>query len=211
MFNPDHFAENRTERLEDAIRTIGFAALVTHGDDGFMVTHMPFLFSPDGKGGGVLDGHMARPNDHWKLATEPVSSIAIFQGPHTYISPSWYPTKQETGKVVPTWNYAVVHVHGMLRAIDDVDWLVKHVSALTDRHEAEMPTPWATSDAPDGFTERMARGIVGVRLEISHIEGKWKMSQNRNEQDSTGAHQGLLERGRDQDRAVAREMTALKE
>jgi transcriptional regulator len=176
MYVPDHFREDRPDVLAAAMREIGFATLVT---DGLNANHLPML--PDG---GVLRGHVARANSVWKAGDG--AALAIFLGPHAYVSPSWYPSKAEAGKAVPTWNYITVHARGSIRWIQDADWLRAHVTALSATHEAPRPEPWKVSDAPANYIDSLLRAIVGFELTIETLEGKYKLSQNRSEADQQG-------------------------
>ena len=187
MYVPDHFREDRPEVLHDAVRRIGFATLVTQGLE---ANHLPMLLQD-----GVLRGHVARANPVWKAG--PGDALAIFLGPHAYVSPSWYPSKAETGKAVPTWNYIAVHARGRMRWIDDAEWLRAHVGQLSATHEAGRDVPWMISDAPAGYIDSMLRGIVGFELSIQMLEGKWKLSQNRDEADRAGTREGLRRDGRE--------------
>jgi transcriptional regulator len=151
-----------------------------------------------------LSGHFARANDHWKIIEGGnTTSVAIFQGPHTYLSPSHYASKQETGKVVPTWAYVIVHAHGIASTSHNADDLLAHVNSLTDRNEAEQPAPWKVSDAPDDYVAKMLRGIVGIELRVSQLEGVWKMNQHRSEADKASTVSGLCGSDRERDRQLA--------
>jgi len=191
MYNPPHFKEDRPEVLYAAIRAAKLATLVTHSAEGLEANPLPFLLDTDVPPHGVLIGHFARANPQWRHAASGAEALAIFHGPDAYISPSFYPSKAEHGRVVPTWNYVTVHVHGTLRAVEDPAELHAIVSALTRHHEAPRAVPWAVTDAPPDFVQAQLRGIVGVILQISRIEGKWKMSQNRNAADRAGVVAGL--------------------
>jgi transcriptional regulator len=180
------------------------ASLVTFGADGFRVTVLPMLYTRIGTG-GVLHGHVARPNPQWRDIEEGAVAVAIFSGPDAYVSPAWYAEKRRTGKVVPTWNYATVVAHGSVRAIHDPDWLLDHVRWLVDRHEAGRPEPWSVDDAPDGYVETQARAIVGLELQIDRIDAKRKLSQNRAADDVEGVIAALSD-GTPRDRAVADDM-----
>lgn len=202
MYVPPAFREDRLPVLHDAIRQSRLAHLVTLGGDGLEASHVPVMLDPDQGAYGTLLGHLARGNPQWRRAAPETPALAIVMGPDAYVSPSWYETKRETGKVVPTWNYVTVHAHGSLEFFDDPAELLAVVSALTDRHEAGRPDPWAVSDAPEEFIAAQLKGIVGFRLPIARIEGKWKMSQNRNAADRTGVIAGLGGEG-EAERAVA--------
>jgi transcriptional regulator len=206
MYTPAPFAEDRPEIIRALIAAHPFATLVTTGDSGLMATHLPLLFEPRDGEEGQLVGHVARPNPQWRELDPDTEALAIFQGPHGYITPSWYPTKQATGKVVPTWNYAAVHVYGRLRVIRERDWLLDHVRRLTQRMEARHAEPWALDDAPPEFVEAMLRGIVGIEVAITRIEGKWKMSQNRPPADRDGVVAGLTASGDGADQELAEAM-----
>jgi transcriptional regulator len=207
MYQPPHFREERLDVLQNLIRSHPFAAMVTVGDDGLVANHFPFVIDPSQGPFGTLRAHMSRANTQWRDLDGSRDALVIFQGTDIYITPSWYPTKAETGKAVPTWNYAIVHVHGRPRAIHDPEWLMRHVGELTAQHEAGRAEPWSITDAPADFLEGMLKGIVGVEMEISRIEGKWKTSQNRPEIDRAGVVRGLTAQGDEQSLAMA-EMVA---
>ena len=193
MYNPPHFKESEISVLHEAMRTIGFATLVS-GNPELFVTHLPLLVDPEPAPYGTLIGHVARANDHWRRAAhEPV--LAIFLGAHGYISPNWYASKADSGKVVPTWNYVAVHAHGTLRTFEDPERLRGVVAALTDVHEAGSAHPWQIGDAPAEFIDAQLKGIIGIEIPIARIEGKLKLSQNRSAQDLDGVIAGLRARG----------------
>jgi transcriptional regulator len=191
VYNPAAFQETRPEILAAAISEHPLAALVTAGGAGLAASHIPMLYTPGDAPGGILRGHMARANPHWRDAVTPCDALAIFSGPQHYISPNWYPAKQVDGKVVPTWNYIVVHAHGTLAIHDDPQWLLEIVNDLTDRHEAASPTPWRVGDAPPEYVQNLLKAIVGIELTITRLEGKWKLSQNRSQPDRDGVAAGL--------------------
>lgn len=191
MYNPPHFREDRVPVLHDLIREHGLATLVTLGPAGLTADHIPMEVDAAVGSFGTLVGHVSRANPLWRLAAEGTEALAVFQGPQTYVTPAWYATKQETGKVVPTWNYAVVHAHGPLRAIEDRAWLRAFVERLTNRYESGRPEPWRVTDAPDDYIEGMLKGIVGIEIPIARLEGKWKVSQNRPAADREGIVTGL--------------------
>jgi len=194
MYVPAHFAEDRIPVLHDAIRGCGLATLVSLTADGLIASHVPLLLDPEPAPYGTLIGHLARPNPQGREAIG--HALAIFQGPEGYITPSYYATKRETGKVVPTWNYTAIHAYGRLRFIDDRAELLQIVTRLTDRYEGERTAPWAVADAPADFLQGMLNGIIGFELPIARLEGKWKMSQNRPAADRSGVVTGLREDGR---------------
>ena len=194
MYVPAHFAEDRIEVLHDAIRASGLATLVTLTADGLIASHVPLMLDPEPAPYGTLIGHLARPNPQARVAIG--EALAIFLGTEGYITPSYYATKRETGKVVPTWNYTAIHAYGTLRFIDDRKQLLDIVTRLTNRHDDTRAAPWAVSDAPADFVQGMLNGIIGFELTITRLQGKWKMSQNRPEADRTGVVSGLTEDGR---------------
>jgi len=196
MYIPQHFNEDRIDVLHDAIRRSGLATLVSMTADGLIASHVPLLLDPEPAPYGTLIGHFARPNPHGRVTDPNVQTLAIFQGPDAYITPSWYATKQETGKVVPTWNYTAIHAYGTLESFDDPDRLLDIVTRLTDRQEAGRAEPWAVSDAPADYVQGMLKGIVGIALRIVRLEGKVKMSQNRPPADRAGVIQGLRDTNR---------------
>lgn len=179
MYIPKHFAETNVAEMHALMRMHPLATLVNYGPDGLNANHIPFLLAADPSPCGKLLGHIARANPLGQAANADQKVLAIFHGPESYISPSAYATKAEHGKVVPTWNYAAVHAHGVLRIIDDRDWIFAQISALTATHEAALPTPWSVGDAPADYIEKMLGAIVGIEITISRLEGKWKASQNQ--------------------------------
>ncbi len=188
MYRPKAFAEDDLDVVLDIIDRASLAHLVVHGPDGFESSPLPIL--ADVRDGTVhLRGHLARPNPLWKLA--PCDALVIVPLSDAYVSPSWYPAKAVDGKVVPTWNYEVVHAHGTLVAHDDVEWLDRLVRDLTERHERVNAEPWSVDDAPTDFIAAMLRGIVGVEIAVERLEGKRKLSQNRADEDQRGALAGL--------------------
>lgn len=194
MYVPKHHEELDIPVLHALIRSQPLGAWVTQCDESLLANHIPFLLDQTRGEYGILVGHVARANPAWHSFSKSVNSVVIFQGPQTYITPSWYPSKHAHGKAVPTWNYAVVHAHGAPRAIEDRDWLLRHVNALTDVHEAGQALPWKVSDAPIDFTDRLLQSIVGIEIPIGKLVGKWKISQNRPEPDKLGIVAGLLAR-----------------
>lgn len=195
LYNPPHFREQDRAVLDDHIRRMAFATLVTIGAEGPIVSHLPMLLLPDPAPGGALIGHIARANPQWRQSDLDKPALAIFGGPQAYVSPQWYPGKKEHGRVVPTWNYAVVHVTGRLAVLDDADAVLDIVTRLTNTHEAGFAAPWRVDDAPAEFVRAQLKGIVGLRLEIASVEGKMKLSQNRAPADRAGVVAGLEERG----------------
>lgn len=202
MYVPKNFAM-LDEETAAALANVDLAHLVTHDADGYLVTPIPLLYRT---ATNTLVGHVSRANPHWRR-TGP--SVAIFAGPQAYISPSFYATKAETGKVVPTWNYEVLTVHGVLTAHDDPDWVRTLVTELTDRHEQGRDVPWGIDDAPAAFTAAQIRAIVGIELSIDQVEGKKKMSQNQPERNRTGVIEGLRRSDRSSDQYVAERVADL--
>jgi len=200
MYIPKDFEETRVETLHELIKTHPLAVLVTLTSTGLEANHIPMEIDPAPAPFGTLRGHVARANSIWREFSPDIQVLAVFQGPNTYVSPAWYPTKQETGKVVPTWNYAIVHAHGPLRVIEDREWLLELVERLTNQNEAGRPQPWKVSDAPADYIEKQLGSIVGLEIPIARLTGKWKMSQNRPAQDRAGVVEGLLEIARVIDR-----------
>lgn len=204
MYIPHANAEHRPETMLDFIESRAFGALVTASpSEGLFATHLPLVLDRTRGEHGMLEGHVARGNPHHRLAQGTGEALVIFQGADAYVTPSWYAAKTEHGRVVPTWNYVAVHTYGTLRFVDDTTFLARHLEALTTRHESGREIPWSKSDAPADYIEQLQRGIVGVELTITRLEGKWKMSQNRSDADIDGVVHGLASSPRDGDRAVA--------
>jgi len=191
MYLPKAFDEDRLPVLHEAIRAAGLATLVTVTAAGAEASHVPMLLDPTAGRFGTLYAHIARANAQWRDTLAGSGALAIFHGPDAYVSPSWYATKAETGKVVPTWNYIVVHAYGQAEFFDDPQRLHALVARLTDRQEAPRPAPWAVTDAPADYVAGQLRAIVGVALPIERLEGKWKLSQNRPAADQAGVVAGL--------------------
>ncbi|WP_457948886.1 FMN-binding negative transcriptional regulator [Pseudarthrobacter sp. alpha12b] len=195
MYIPAHFAA-QPDAIRNLLASPGAANLVTMTDQGLMATLLPFAFNPAAGERGALQAHMARNNPQW--STVPFGeALAIIQGPDDYISPSWYASKAEHGRVVPTWNYSTAHVYGELVVHDDAGWLARHVRHLTALHEGGRQDPWAVDDAPETFIAGQLRAIVGVELVITRIEAKEKLSQNRSAADAAGVAAGLRADGRE--------------
>jgi len=197
MYIPRKFALT-DEQTAAALAAVEFAQLVSHAPSGLLVTPLPLMYD---EADHSLVGHVSRANPHWHA--DGAESVAIFAGPHTYISPGFYTTKNETGKVVPTWNYEILNVYGRLVIHDDPDWLLDLVTKLTERHEAGRPAPWQVSDAPAEFTQSQLRGIVGIEIVIAKVEGKAKMSQNQPDRNRAGVIAGLRASDDARDQVVA--------
>lgn len=207
MYLPAHFAAPDTHALQQLMRARPLATLVGHADGGLFANHLPLYFSGDA-GAGVLRGHVARANPLWR-ALDGRDVLAIFHGPDAYVSPTWYPAKAVTGKAVPTWNYAVAHVHGVLRAVDDAAWLRSLLDTVVAQHEAGMPSPWQIADAPADYIAAMIAAVVGIEIRVARLEGKWKASQNQSAENLTGVIQALHGSGDAGDAAMAALMTGL--
>jgi transcriptional regulator len=191
VYVPKHFEETRVDVLHELMRTCPLGTVVTVSADGLDAAHIPFELDPEPAPFGTLRGHVARANPLWREHLTARAALVIFHGPDAYISPSWYASKREHGKVVPTWNFAVVHAHGLLRSIEDSRWLLGLVQRLTARHESERTVPWKVTDAPAAYIEESLRAIVGVELTITRLVGKWKLSQNRPASDRESVVRGL--------------------
>lgn len=197
MYIPKHFAQTDRAELHALMQANPFAALVTHTAAGLNANHLPFHFYPELGEHGVLRAHLALANPvvrELEQATPGHEALVIFQGHHGYISPSLYATKAEHGKVVPTWNYAVVHAYGRVQLQRDPAWLAAQVTALTNEHEASLPQPWAVSDAPPDYIENMLKAVVGLEIHLTRLEGKWKASQNQVAANQASVVAGLGER-----------------
>ena len=194
MYIPRANQEDRIPVLHKLMEDQPFASLITMGSSGLFASHIPMVLEQNGTL-GQLRGHISRANTQWRDYTPSVEALAIFSGPQHYITPNWYQEKQETGKVVPTWNYVVVHAYGYLKVIEDGEWLMAHLANLTNIHEAESPVPWKIGDAPADYIAALAKGIVGLEMTVERLEGKWKVSQNRSERDRSGVAMGLAELG----------------
>ena len=192
MYLPENFEETRPEVLWDLLARHPLGLLITAGPEGPLASPLPFLRRTQ-EDRTVLTAHMARANPHLAALAEGMACLVIFQGDETYVSPGWYPSKAETGRVVPTWNYQMVQVRGRLRLKPEADWLATQVDALTHAQEDRRPQPWAVSDAPPTFIEGQLRGILGLEIEITEMRGKWKMSQNRPLPDMAGVAHGLAD------------------
>jgi transcriptional regulator len=195
MYIPKHFDEPRIDVMQSLIRGYPLATLVTLSADGLNANHIPLHLADDGSPYGSLRGHVARANPLWTDFDKQAEVLAIFQCENAYISPSWYATKPETGKVVPTWNYAAVHAYGNLKVIDDLAWIRRQLEALTMEQEAVFPEPWAIFDAPPDFTERLIGQIIGIEIKVTRLLGKWKVSQNQPPENRNGVIKGLNETG----------------
>ena len=199
MYQPTAFREERLETLHALIRAHPLATLITAGSDGIIANFVPFILvdagAVDTGHKGTLRAHIAKANDQVEALRAGSETLVVFHGPEAYITPSWYASKKEHGRVVPTWNYAVVQVRGTPRVIDDADWVRTQIIALTSTQEGRRPEPWSVSDAPESFIDGQIKAIIGVEIPILTIEGKWKVSQNRSAADRQGVYEGLKAEG----------------
>ena len=204
MYIPAAFASQDVADILAFVAQHPLAAIVTATPGtGLYATHLPLLREIGESSSTVLMGHLARANPHWReLGDEGCDAMAIFTGPDAYVTPNWYASKREHGRVVPTWNYAVVHAHGRLRVCPDQSGLRRHLEALTAAHEAARPSPWGLDDTPPGFVEQQMQAIVAVEFTVARWEGKWKMSQNRSAADIHGVVRGLAGESAPEARAV---------
>jgi transcriptional regulator len=203
MYVPKHFAETSVPVLHELIRSHSLGTVVTLTSQGLSANHIPFEVDPEPSPFGTLRGHVARANPVWHEHRADVEGLIVFQGPDAYVSPSWYVTRQETGKVVPTWNYAVVHAYGPLKVIEDREWLRGLVERLTNQHESSQRDPWKVSDAPVDYIDQQLAAIIGLEIPITRLIGKWKVSQNR-PPDQAAVAAALEQQGSEASVAVAR-------
>ena len=203
MYQPEHFRIAETNALHEVMRAHPLAQLVTAGPGGLMANPVPFITHGDEGEHGVLRAHLARPNLQWREIEAGAEVLVIFQGHEGYVTPSWYASKREHGKVVPTWNYVIVQVRGRAIVRPDAEWLRTQVGAMTDTHEAGRSHPWAVGDAPESYIDMQLRAIVGLEIEIRDIRGKWKVSQNRPIPDREGVAAGLGSSAQEDERLMA--------
>jgi transcriptional regulator len=202
MYIPRHNEEKRVSVMHALIVSNPLATLVTLATTGLFASHIPMVLEDDGSEFGVLKGHISRANPQWRDLSPAVDALAIFAGHQHYITPTWYPGTKEHGKEVPTWNYVVVHAYGPVQVIHDHLWLLTNVEKLTNIHEQRSPVPWRVSDAPEDFIKSQLNGIVGLEIPIKRLEGKWKVSQNRDESDRNGVIEGLAKLDTPESRAM---------
>jgi transcriptional regulator len=203
MYNPPHFAVEDRAEIYDMVRACRLANLVTSSASGLVATPLPMILNEAEGENGVLYGHIARANPHWKEAPQQ-DALVIFAGPDAYISPNWYASKARDGKVVPTWNYLAVHAYGPVEFFHEPERLLTVVTRLTNRYESTQPKPWSPADAPPEFIQSQLRAIVGIRIPITRIEAKRKMNQNRTAEDRAGVIRALNASESEIDRAVAK-------
>jgi len=195
MYLPPAFREDRLAVQHDLMRAYPLALVITAGVGGLLANPIPVLIYPDEGTCGTLRAHLSRGNPQWQELGAVAECLVVFQGPQEYITPSWYATKQETQKVVPTWNYATVQAWGRPRLVEDSAWLRRQLDDLTHLAEHTRLAPWHVGDAPDGFIAAQMKGIIGVEIPIARLEGKWKVSQNRPAADRQGVIEGLRAQG----------------
>ncbi|HMV53163.1 MAG TPA: FMN-binding negative transcriptional regulator [Rhodocyclaceae bacterium] len=203
MYLPRHFEETRTGVLHELIVARPLATLVTLSPRGLEANSVPLRLRHDGSAFGALVGHVAHSNPFWRDFDASVHALAVFHGPQAYVTPSWYATKRETGKVVPTWNYVEVQARGPMRAVDDPVWLREMLCELTAQQESDRADPWSVDDAPRDYVDGLLRAIVGIEIPIVQLSGKWKVSQNQPAANRTGVIAGLAARGDTDSRALA--------
>ncbi len=191
MYTPKVNVEERLPVLVSMMAAHPLAAVISMGPEGLLASHIPLVHESDGSPFGVLKGHVSKANAQWKESSAAVDALAIFTGPEHYVSAGWYPGKTEHGREVPTWNYVAVHAYGPLRMVRDRDWLMAHLQSLTDQVEAPFTPPWKVTDAPAEYISNLLDAIVGFELPIRRLEGKWKVSQNRNDRDRQAVMEGL--------------------
>lgn len=191
MYVPASFRQTDVAELHALMRAHPLGLLISHSTDGLQASPIPFLLYPDEGAHGVLRAHLARANPHWRVLPDAGDCLVAFSGADGYVSPNWYPSKAATGKAVPTWNYATVQVRGTVRVVEDAAWLRRQLADLTEQHEGRRLRPWSLDDAPADYLAAQMRAIVGLEIPISAIEGKWKMSQNKDAADRAGVIDGL--------------------
>jgi transcriptional regulator len=206
LYNPRWFKEDRVDLLQDEVNRLSFGTIITMTKSGILASHVPMLIDRSRSELGTLFGHVARGNTQWRDSSLGGQGLAVFLGSDAYISPSWYRTKVDTGKVVPTWNYVAIHVRGPVTFFEETDRIRGIVTKLTEHHEADSSKPWKITDAPENYIDEELRQIIGFEMPIEKIEGKWKMSQNRPEADQKNVIASLLERDRPKDKEVSTEM-----
>jgi len=206
MYIRPQFEETRTDTLHELMRRHPLGTLVTLGNGGLNADHVPFEIDNGAAPFGMLRAHLPRANPVWREASAEVDALVVFQGPQSYITPSWYATKKENERVVPTYNFMVVHAYGPLRVIEDAVWLRAHLERLTDRFEKGRESPWKVSDAPDEFIAKLLPVLVGIEIPISRLLGKWKVSQNQPSVNRSSVECGLRESGREEAVAMADEI-----
>jgi transcriptional regulator len=210
MYTPKAFEVTDLPKLQAAMKQSELATLVTNTTHGLVATHLPLMLDETRGEYGTLTGHVSRANVQWRETDPDAEGLIIFLGLDTYVSPNWYPAKQETGRVVPTWNYAAIHAYGHITFFEDVERLRTLVTELTKKHEAAFPAPWRVTDAPATYIDSQLKAIVGFECQITRLEGKQKFNQNRSTEDRLGVIEGLLELQDERKRQVAELMDGLE-
>jgi transcriptional regulator len=210
MYTPKAFEVTDLPKLQAAMKQSELATLVTNTTHGLVATHLPVLLDETRGEYGTLTGHVSRANEQWRETDPDAEGLIIFLGLDTYVSPNWYPAKQETGRVVPTWNYAAIHAYGRITFFEDAERLRTLVTALTKKHEAAFPAPWQVTDAPPAYIDSQLKAIVGFECQITRLEGKQKFNQNSSVEDRLGVIEGLLELQEERKRQVAQLMEGLE-
>ncbi len=208
MYEPPLHRQTDLATMHALIRARPLGLLISSGAQGLLANAIPFQIAPHLSANGTMQAHVARANGQWRDLVDAAQALVVFQGPHHYVTPSWYEAKRETGKVVPTWNYLIVQARGRPRVIEDAQWLRAQVEALTQSHEATRAEPWAVADAPADYIAAQLRAIVGIEIEIAEIKGKWKASQNRSAADRASVAAGLAEVGGEDALALAKAVAA---
>jgi len=203
MYQPPIFREERIEVMHELMISHPLATLVTLQQGKLSADHLPMMLLKDIEPLGVLRGHIAKANPIWRQSQGEYEALAVFQGPQAYVTPSWYPSKFDHGRVVPTWNYAIVQARGTLSFHPEPTWLLDHIVGLTKQHESQRAAPWKVSDAPAEYIDRQLKGIVGFELRLSSLDGKWKTSQNKDDRDRAGVIKGLQQEGTRDAEAIA--------
>ncbi len=203
MYEPSHFKVEDRDALFQVMRANPLATLITAGEGGLLANPVPFVLHVEADGRALLRAHLARPNPQWQAVAAGAETLIVFTGVERYVTPAWYASKREHGKVVPTWNYVTVQVRGPARTIEDPAWLREHLEQLTQQQEAPRAEPWAVADAPEPFVAAQMRGIIGIEVEIASLIGKFKLSQNRQEADKLGVFNGLSADAESESQAMA--------
>lgn len=206
MYIPKFNEEKDIAVLHSLIKSKPLGAWSAIVDGNIVMNHIPFVLHEDRGELGTLVGHVARRNSIWQEFSMDVNSVVAFQGDEAYITPSWYPSKNEHGRAVPTWNYIIVHAHGIPKKVEDPEWLLQHLNELTDIHERKQDVPWKVSDAPEKFIDKLVNAIVGIEIPISQLTGKWKLGQSRSERDKLGTIAGLMSNGDSQSHGLATQL-----
>lgn len=210
MFQPAVFREERIEPMQAMMKEHPFASVVSMQEGEIVADHIPLMIHPELSYKGVLRGHISRGNSISQKLDESIEVLVMFSGPHHYITPAWYPSKAEHDKVVPTWNYIMVHARGKMTFNTDPHWMLTHLTTLTDHNEKKRNEPWKVSDAPDEFITRQFRGIIGIEIEITDLQGTWKVSQNKTAKDNQGVIDGLIESSSEAASSMAKNVSQRK-